>query len=74
MSVLINGMVVINAICEVLKMDVQLYREVGQTNQIIQNVVKIEDANNVITITDVFGRQYTVLNTTYYEIVGTPHY
>lgn len=55
-------------------MDVQLYREVGQTNQIIQNVVKIEDANNVITITDVFGSQYTVANTTYYEIVGTPHY
>ena len=55
-------------------MDIQLYREVGQTNQIIQNVVKIEDANNVITITDVFGRQYTVANTTYYEIVGTPHY
>lgn len=55
-------------------MDVQLYREVGQTNQIIPNVVKIEDANNVVTITDVSGTQWTVVNTTYYEIVGTPHY
>jgi len=55
-------------------MDVQLYREVGQTNQIIPNVVKIEDANNMVTITDVYGTQYIVNNTTYYEIVGTPHY
>lgn len=53
-------------------MEVQLYRQVGQTNQIIHNVVKIEDANNMITITDVYGTQFIVYNNTYYEIVGTP--
>ena len=54
-------------------MDVQLYREVGATNEIIPNVVKIEDANNIVLITDVYGTQWAVYNNTYYEIVGTPH-
>lgn len=52
----------------------EVYREVGQTNQVIPDVVKIEDANNQITITDAYGTETIITNDTYYEIVGTPDY
>ena len=55
-------------------MIVELYRDPGQTNEVIPDVVKIEDNNNLVLITDVNGTEWYVTNNVYYEIVATPDY
>lgn len=52
----------------------EVYQEQGNTNMVIYNVVKIEDANNQITITDNVSNETIIPNTTYYEIVAVPAY
>lgn len=53
----------------------EVFQDYGNTNMVIEDVVKIEDANNQITITDVHGGVETetiIPNNVYFEIVATP--